>query len=309
MRMSTALINQMKNSGITDNQSSFNTQNERMNAKKNFLSPADSPMSHREIMRLKQAQALRDQFTVMRSSAKETMTFQGTVMDEISSLVKHINETMVSSMNQVGVDDKQRQVYAEDLKNSKERLLSLVNKQDNSGNYIFSGDKSDVKPYELDSNGKLVYKGGDAKLQQIDQFTSIKVNTTGKEALGISATSDVFSALNKAIAALNTPIDDADQTARDAQRDALVDVKKDIETLNNNLGHAMAKNGLQIKEVESLNERDKELTNATEDQIMDIQFLDPAIGGRELLDIKLALLYSYQSFALMKDMSILNYVK
>nr|WP_314264942.1 hypothetical protein [uncultured Moellerella sp.] len=308
MRLSTALINEMKGSGISSNQSDLNKLQEKMNAKKNFLSPADDPLAHRDVMRLKQAQSLREQFTTMRNSAKETMDFQASIMDEISSIVKNINDTMISGMNEVSNSDQQRKVTAEALVSAKNRLLSLVNKQDNSGNYVFSGDKSDVKPYEL-INGQLVYQGGDSKVQQIDQFTNIKVNVTGKDALSISSTEDVFSMLDKAITAFNTPIDGADEATRTAQRDTLTAVKGDIEKLTSTLSHSMAKNGLQIKEVESLNIRDKEISDSTKDQIAEIQALNQVSGFEGLLNIKTSLSFAYQSFGLMKDMSILNYVK
>ncbi len=308
MRLSTALINEMKGSAISNNQSDLNKLQERMNAKKNFLSPADDPFAHREVMRLKQAQSLREQFTTMRNSAKETMDFQASILDQISSIVKDINSTMISGMNEVNNSDQQRKVTAEDLANAKNRLLSLVNKQDNSGNYVFSGDKSDVKPYKL-VNGKLVYQGGDSKIQQIDQFTSIKVNVTGKDALSISATEDIFSMLDKAIAAFNTPIDGADEATRTAQRDTLTAVKGDIEKLNTTLNHSMAKNGLQIKEVESLNTRDQDISDSTKDQIAEIQALNQVTGFENFFNIKTSLSFAYQNFGLMKDMSILNYVK
>lgn len=308
MRLSTALINEMNGSGISGNQSDLNKLKERMNAKKNFLSPADDPLAHRDVMRLKQAQSLREQFTTMRNSAKETMDFQASIMDEISSIVKNINDTLISGMNEVGNSDQQRKVTADALENAKNRLLSLVNKQDNSGNYVFSGDKSDVKPYEL-VNGQLVYQGGNSKVQQIDQFTSIKVNVTGKEALSISSTEDVFSILDKAITAFNTPIDGADEATRTAQRDILTAAKGDIEKLTSTLSHSMAKNGLQIKEVESLNTRDKGISDGTQDQIADIQALNQIDGNEALLNIRTSLLFAYQSFGLMKDINILNYVK
>ncbi|MEI9532837.1 hypothetical protein [Moellerella wisconsensis] len=308
MRLSTLLMTQTKTSGINQYNLAQQSQSEKFNARKNFLSPADNPAGHRELMRLKQAQSLRSQYTLIRDSAKEAMQFQSNTMDSISSNIKNINETIISGMNQVGTSDEQRNTYAQQLTNFKNQMLSQVNRQDNSGEYIFSGDKSNVVPYQLVA-GKLEYQGGEAKSQQIDQYHSTVVNVTGKDILTSVGNDDVFTLLDKAINALKVPTDNASQATRDAQRTALDESKNELDKFNKNISLSMAKIGLQLEEVDALNQRDKQITDITNERITEVQFLDPLKGFQELMNIKTALLYAYSNYSLMKDVNILNYVK
>ncbi|MCU7372961.1 hypothetical protein PEC18_19440 [Paucibacter sp. O1-1] len=53
----------------------------------------------------------------------------------------------------------ERQMIADEMKQSLEELLSIANSQDESGNYLFAGTKTNNQPFAFDASGEIVYSG------------------------------------------------------------------------------------------------------------------------------------------------------
>jgi len=77
----------------------------------------------------------------------------------------------------------QRAVTASEVDGLLETLVALANRRVRD-RFIFSGEQTDVAPFEMTSQG-VVYRGGEVSPElQIDSFTRISMNVTGQEAFG-----------------------------------------------------------------------------------------------------------------------------
>jgi flagellar hook-associated protein 3 FlgL len=70
----------------------------------------------------------------------------------------------------------ERQVIADDMRQSLEQLMSIANTKDESGNYIFAGNKTNSAPFAFDNNDQVVYSG-DSGIRKSNIAAGVQVNT------------------------------------------------------------------------------------------------------------------------------------
>ncbi len=85
-------------------------------------------------------------------------------MDETKNLLTYVKSEVIKALNAT-TDKEAKKAIAVNLKGVKENLYMLSNEQV-EGEYLFAGSNSVIKPFEMDSDGKVTYKG-DAQLRKI----------------------------------------------------------------------------------------------------------------------------------------------
>lgn len=76
---------------------------------------------------------------------------------EAKNLITYVKAEVIKALNST-TDDNAKQAIAVNLKGVKENLFMLSNEQV-EGEYLYSGSNSIVKPFEMDSDGKVAYHG------------------------------------------------------------------------------------------------------------------------------------------------------
>jgi flagellar hook-associated protein 3 FlgL len=85
-------------------------------------------------------------------------------LKEVKDLLSYIKSEVIKASTAT-TDDEARLAIAVNLKGVKENLFDLSNEQV-EGEYLFSGSNSLIKPFEMDSNGKVTYNG-DGHLRKV----------------------------------------------------------------------------------------------------------------------------------------------
>lgn len=99
-----------------------------------------------------------------------------TALGQIWDVMSSIQTRLIQAINGT-LDDGSRQALAEDIKQSRDQLYSLMNTKNAEGEYIFSGAQSDRPTYTVTSDGRYICNA-DGSTKNVNVSPTITVQTT-----------------------------------------------------------------------------------------------------------------------------------
>lgn len=126
---------------------------------KKFSSMSDDPLALTSALSLKGLRDSLAQYQKNLTTAKGQLGLAETTLDEANLLVRRSYELAISGANGA-TDQSSRIAMVKELDEIQKRLIDLGNAQGLNGQYIFAGQKTDVKPFTIVA-GALVYNGDD----------------------------------------------------------------------------------------------------------------------------------------------------
>ena len=99
-----------------------------------------------------------------------------TALGQIWDVMSSIQTRLIQAINGT-LDDGSRQALAEDIKQSRDQLYSLMNTKNAEGEYIFSGAQSDTPTYTVTSDGRYICNA-DGSTKNVNVSPTITVQTT-----------------------------------------------------------------------------------------------------------------------------------
>ncbi|MGP1832138.1 flagellar hook-associated protein FlgL [Shewanella frigidimarina] len=175
MRISTGQMFQQNTNSILEKQSATNTIMAQISSGKKVNTAGDDPVAAIGIDNLKQKNALVDQFVKNIDYATNHIQQAESQLGQADTLVGSMKESVLRGING-SMTSAERQVIADDMRQSLEQLMSIANTKDESGNYIFSGNKTNSAPFAFDNNGDVVYSG-DSGIRKSNIAAGVQVNT------------------------------------------------------------------------------------------------------------------------------------
>ena len=307
MRVSTLMMYQQNMSGITNSQSEWLKYGEQMSTGKRVNRASDDPVAASQAVVLSQAQAQNAQFATARTFATQRVSTEESTLKQVTTAIQSAQEKIVYAANGTLSDD-DRASLATDLQGIRDQLLNLANSTDGNGRYIFAGYKTDTPPF--DSKGQ--YVGGDINVeQQVDSSRSMVIGHTG-DLIFDSVTSNakpdadknIFTALDTAIAALNTPVADADDTVKDTTAAAIDRTNRSLSNSLNNVLTVRAELGTQLNELDKLDALGDDRALAQTQQMSNLVDVDWNSTISNYTMQQTALQAAYKAFTDMQGMSL-----
>ncbi|MCG9697164.1 flagellar hook-associated protein FlgL [Shewanella sp. Isolate11] len=166
MRISTAQMYHQNLSQVLDKQSATSKVMEQIASGKRVNTAGDDPVAAIGIDNLNKKNELVDQFIKNIDYATYRLSLAESELGSAHSLVTTMKDQLLSAMNGA-MDSSDRQSIANDIQSNLEALLKVANSQDESGNYIFAGNKTGSQPFTLDSSGQVIYNGDTGVRQSI----------------------------------------------------------------------------------------------------------------------------------------------
>jgi flagellar hook-associated protein 3 FlgL len=175
MRISTGQMFQQNTNSILEKQSATNTIMAQISSGKRVNTAGDDPVAAIGIDNLKQKNALVDQFVKNIDYATSHIQQAESQLGQADTLAGSMKELVLRGANG-SMTTAERQVIADDMRQSLEQLMSIANTKDESGNYIFAGNKTNSAPFALDNNEQVVYSG-DSGTRKSNIAAGVQVNT------------------------------------------------------------------------------------------------------------------------------------
>lgn len=194
MRVSTSQIFDTGTLGIQNNQSGLYRLQNQLSTGRRVLTPADDPVASAQALIVTQAQAVNKQFIENQKTANAQLAFTDNTLSGVNDELSSILDRAIQAGNgTLGVNE--RNMIATELQSRLENLVSLANTQDGTGQYLFAGFQSQVKPFVESgnagvgvppafdlANSYISYLGDDGQQKlQVDSSQDMAVNEVGSE--------------------------------------------------------------------------------------------------------------------------------
>jgi flagellar hook-associated protein 3 FlgL len=146
MRISTGYLFDQNLTAMLAQQAALGKTQLQISTGNKILNPSDDPVGAVEILNLQREINLSEQYLTNADKAENNLTLEEGVLEGSVNILQRIRELSVQGLNDTnGQSD--RRAIAQEITQLNKQLLSLANTQDSSGNYLFSGYKSDAQPY------------------------------------------------------------------------------------------------------------------------------------------------------------------
>lgn len=317
MRISTSQMFYSGTSNILNGQSDvYRTQNQLSTGRK-ILSPRDNPVDATLALMTTQSKEVNSSFMKNQGTAADRLGYMDTQLGAVSDLLQRAIERSIQGGNS-SYSPEQKQAIAEDLKRSFEGLVDIANTKDGAGEYVFSGNRTNVQPftvngaggnYSLAGGSVVSYAGDDGRrLLQVESSQTVPTSQSGQEVFMRVMDADgnlngrsVFDSLRNMIDTLDsssgvTPAPDYNQ--------ALADLHAALDHVSRTRGSI----GSYMNQMESLANAGSDLAVQYDTQLANLEGLDYAEAISRLNQQQMQLEASQQSFVKSSQLSLFDLI-
>ncbi|WP_306396741.1 flagellar hook-associated protein FlgL [Telluria beijingensis] len=172
MRISTLNLYNTSTNQLNNLQSALARTQMQLSTDRRLLTPADDPVASARALEVTQSQNINAQFATNRTSAKSSMGFVESALQNAGDLLQDIQELAVKGGNGTMLQS-DREKLATELEGRLADLLGVANTADGAGGYLFSGYKTTTQPFTATATG-AAYQG-DSGVRQLQVSESRKV--------------------------------------------------------------------------------------------------------------------------------------
>lgn len=157
MRVSTANSFDASVDSLIKRQSALATAQEQLTTGKRVNRASDDPAAAARAERALAAEFHTDALQRAVNASQNAMTLAESALGDATDLLQQIREAMVAAGNG-SYSDQERRAQADKIAGLRTQLLSVANRQDGAGSYLFGGQSPDHAPF-LDGAGGVSYQG------------------------------------------------------------------------------------------------------------------------------------------------------
>jgi len=284
---------------------------EQISSGKRILTPAENPSSYVQALKVSQADAANTQYAANRQSAATSLSALEGTLGNVTQVIQNAQELAVYAGNGT-LSDSGRAAIAIQLRGNLDELMSLANRTDANGQYLFSGFQGSTKPF-ADMGSGVQYFGDDGqRLVQASDSRQLAVNESGREVFErIPAAGggyqSLFKTLSDMIDVLEAPV------ATPADKTALANGLNSAQTnLSNSLDSVLRVRsgvGTRMNEVDTLNDTGDDLGLQYKQQLSSLQDVDYAKAISDLTQQQTYLQATQQAFLKVQGLSLFDFMK
>ena len=179
MRISTVTMYEQSTASINRQQSDFLKVSQQIASGRRVVNPSDDPQAASRAVRVDQSQAITQQYTDSRVSARNSLAQTESILNSISDSIISAKTRLVQASSDT-LSDVDRESIASELKGIYETMIGQANATDGNGRYLFGGYADNAPPFVKNSEGNIEYKGDDnARQQLIDASRLMPVTENG----------------------------------------------------------------------------------------------------------------------------------
>lgn len=221
MRVSTALRYDQFSSQIGATQRRVQETQDRVTSGKRINEPSDDASGTRQLLGLSSLRAGIAGYTKNLDVAKYTLATSESAYSDMGDLVQQA-QTLTIQAATSAIDPDARNNIADQIATLKSRLVTLGNSQGPDGRYLFGGQVTDAKPFNVESDGTLTYNGN---------MTVPTMETGPGETAKVGETGGLVSDLFTKLTSLESSLKSGDITALSGDRLAEIKSSGDAITL------------------------------------------------------------------------------
>ncbi len=142
----------------------------------------DDPVAAQRLLMLQQQKDMLAQFSGNITNIQSSLTNEESVLQAVTQTIQAASQLALKAGGVTS--DADRKSISVEVGALEDQLLGLLNSKDASGNYLFSGSKTDTPPYVRNIDGTYNYQGDENELSlQVSETLSVRTGDTGKTIL------------------------------------------------------------------------------------------------------------------------------
>ena len=306
MKVSTSLFFDRSVNQMVNGQSELAKTQTRLSSGKEVVNPSDAPDKATAIQRLKSVLKKQDSFSNNVEGANNRLVAEETALKGINDVLTRIKELSIQAANgTLGPRDKE--LVAIEVEGLTQDLLSLANTQDVNDNYVFSGSRVQVQPFQKDSLGGVAYFGDETRNEvQVSEQRYIRFNRTGTDIFsrvvretdsGEMVGKGFFEALTELVSGI-----------RKSDTEVINQGIDDLDQASFNISVATAQVGSEMASVETQREVNEEIALQLRTVLSNIEDLDYSEAVTQMQKNMLALQATQSSFSKISNLTLFNYL-
>ena len=238
-------------------------------------------------------------------ASRNVMQQAETALGDAGELMQQARE-MVVNAGDGSYSDSDRKTLASALQGMRDQLLSVANRTDGSGSFVFAGQGTDSPPF-VDTPAGVTYRGAGGQ-SNAPSDEALPLSVDGQQAWltapnGSAAPLSVFNLLDKIIGQLNTPGLTGDQIKQN-----VTDGLKDLDTVANNLTTQRAAAGETLNRTDSVETRISATKLAAQTERSNAEDLDMVQAVSEFQNKQSGYDAALKSYSLVQKLSLFQYL-
>ncbi|WP_248751088.1 flagellar hook-associated protein 3 [Pseudomonas sp. MWU15-20650] len=187
MRISTQQYFDTSSSKYQDNYAGVVKAQDQASSGVRVQTASDDPVAAAQLLMLQQQKDMLGQYSGNITSLQNSLTNEESVLQSIN-LAFGTAQNLALQAGNLQLSDDDRKALASQVGALEDHVLGLLNSKDSSGNYMFSGAKTDTPPYSRNNDGTYTYQGDETPLSlQVSSNLTIAAGDTGKALLESSS--------------------------------------------------------------------------------------------------------------------------
>lgn len=302
MRISTGMIYDQGVAALNQRQSDINHTNLQIATGRRILSPADDPVAAARVLDVRQSESVNKQFMTNQGAAEDSLRLVEGQLNGAVDILQYVRDRALEA-NNASLGPGELKMIATDVRAQFDALMAVANSRDAQGDYLFSGYKSNVRPFDgsPDAATGATYSGDQgSRTMQVSSARYMPISFAGDQIFPSGGgANDVFRALSELVTALET------NTNISATVASTVDA---VDASHDNVLRVIAQTGSQRMELGQLQEIGLDLDLQYATTRSRLEDLDYNEASSRLQFQNLALQAAQQSFVRVTGLSLFNYI-
>ncbi len=193
MRLATSTIYQLKVQDLLNQQAALAKTQSQIATGLRVQTPADDPVAAAQLGSLADAQAREEQFGKNSTIVQGRLQTEEQALADANTVMQRARELVVQA-NTATLSDGDRNSIATELKSRLDELMSIANRKDANGEYLFAGYAGATLPFSRGSSGSVNYLG-DSGTRAVPVSTGLSVQDSdagSRVFMGVPAGNGLF---------------------------------------------------------------------------------------------------------------------
>jgi flagellar hook-associated protein 3 FlgL len=176
LRLSTMGMHQQSLSAMLTQQANVSRSQLELTTQKKLITAADDPSGMAQAQRLDHAISTLDQQDKDAALLEHRLRSQEQALADVGTQLDRARELTIQS-NTATLSDSDRKSIADELRQIREAIIAIGNRDDGTGHQLFAGSRDAVIPFTQDANGNVSYVGDDGQ-NKVEVAPGLKVADT-----------------------------------------------------------------------------------------------------------------------------------
>lgn len=316
MRVTNSMIFDRVITQLNNQQARLAATQEKISSGQNLLKPSDAPDQVAALDRLESRLRLTERYLSNIDSVKDKLSQQELAVNTMNDDLSRVKELLIQGANGT-LDASARGALAIELKEIYNSMISLGNRKDVDGTYLFAGYVQNKAPFDFDEMKSFLSNDAEVAFEDIyqgnDEIQSVTVDDGYHLEVGVPG-SQLFAGFNNSkqdpeptsiFAVIKLAINGLEENDVEKIAQSIDDVENALKHVNNQLAMIGSKSNTAETQLQIHQSR----LDSYEVAVSRIEDLDYASAVTELKNQSLALQAGQASFAQISNLSLFNYIR